>query len=228
MKATGIGTTAVFYILLGVSCPAFAGQEHQGEKRDQPQQRQGSHQQAGPQQLHGQQQPQQRANQPQRHVQQEARPAQNRSQQHVQQEAQQSQNRQSDHARGQQAGAPHAAPQGRQRAWQDHRASNWQSDHRSWQRRGGYSGYRIPEARYGGYFGSGHNFRIGGLPFAVVGGYPRFQYGGYWFSMVDPWPGDWANNWYDTDDVYVSYQDSGYYLFDRRHPGVGIAISVSM
>lgn len=62
----------------------------------------------------------------------------------------------------------------------------------------------------------------------VVGGFPRFQYGGYWFSMVDPWPGDWANNWYDTDDCYVVYQDNGYYLFDRGHPGVGIAISVSL
>jgi hypothetical protein len=62
----------------------------------------------------------------------------------------------------------------------------------------------------------------------VVGGFPRFQYEGYWFSLVDPWPGDWGNDWYDTDDVYVSYQDNGYYLFNRRHPGIGIAISVSM
>jgi hypothetical protein len=62
----------------------------------------------------------------------------------------------------------------------------------------------------------------------VVGGDPRFQYQGYWFSLVDPWPGSWANNWYDTDDVYVSYVNNGYYLFDRRHPDVGIAISVSM
>ena len=62
----------------------------------------------------------------------------------------------------------------------------------------------------------------------VVGGFPRFQYGGFWFSVVDPWPGDWSNNWYETDDVYVVYQNDGYYMYNRRHPHVGIAISVSM
>ncbi|SPE40490.1 hypothetical protein SBA7_1390011 [Candidatus Sulfotelmatobacter sp. SbA7] len=70
--------------------------------------------------------------------------------------------------------------------------------------------------------------RIYGLPFLVVGGYPRFQYNGYWFSMVDPWPEYWANDWYDTDDVYVTYADNGYYLFDRRYPNVGMAINISM
>jgi hypothetical protein len=45
---------------------------------------------------------------------------------------------------------------------------------------------------------------------------------------VDPWPEYWANNWYDTDDVYVTYADNGYYLFNRRYPNVGIAISISM
>src|ERR1017187_359084 len=119
-------------------------------------------------------------------------------------------------------------PQERQRVWQEHRAGNWQSDHRNWQQRGGYNGYQIPQERYHGYFGVNHGFRIGGLPLTVVGGFPRFQYGGYWFSMIDPWPGEWADDWYDSDDVYVDYMDGGYYLFDRMHPGVGIAISVSM
>jgi len=50
------------------------------------------------------------------------------------------------------------------------------------------NGYRIPDDRFHGYIGSAHGFRIKGLPFLVVGGYPRFQYGGYWFSPVDPWP----------------------------------------
>jgi hypothetical protein len=115
-----------------------------------------------------------------------------------------------------------------QSTWQQHRAGNWQSDHRSWQQRGGYNGYRIPNDRFRGDFGWGHGFRIGGLPFLVVGGYPRFQYGGYWFSLLDPYPGDWDSDWYDTDDVYVGYADNGYYLYNRRHPGVGIAVSISM
>jgi len=46
----------------------------------------------------------------------------------------------------------------------------------------------------------------------VVGGFPRFRYGGYWFTLVDPWPGYWSNNWYETDDVYVVYANNGYYI----------------
>jgi hypothetical protein len=113
-------------------------------------------------------------------------------------------------------------------AWQQHRTQNWQSDHRTWQQRGGYSGYRIPDDRFRVNFGPEHEFRILGLPFLVVGGYPRFQYGGYWFSAVDPWPESWAADWYDTDDVYVTYVDNGYYLYDRRYPTVGIAINISL
>jgi len=62
----------------------------------------------------------------------------------------------------------------------------------------------------------------------VVGGYPRFQYEGYWISLVDPWPEYWGNSWYDNDDVYVTYADNGRYLYNRRYPNVGIAISISM
>ncbi len=69
---------------------------------------------------------------------------------------------------------------------------------------------------------------IQGRPFLVVGGYPRFQYEGYWISAVDPWPEYWGNDWYDTDDVYVNYADNGYYLYNRRYPTApGIAISIS-
>lgn len=58
-------------------------------------------------------------------------------------------------------------------------------------------------------------------------GYPRFSHGGFSFLLVDPWPEYWAENWYDTDDVYVDY-DGGYYLYNRSHPDVAIAISVVM
>ncbi|MFP5229075.1 MAG: hypothetical protein ACLGXA_15780 [Acidobacteriota bacterium] len=121
----------------------------------------------------------------------------------------------------------HQTQRVRQSAWQQHRAGNWQADHRTWQQRGGYHGYRIPDARFRGYFGPDHEFRIQGLPFLVVGGYPRFQYRGYWMSVVDPWPESWGNNWYDNDDVYVVYADNGYYLYNRSYPGVGLAISIS-
>jgi len=112
--------------------------------------------------------------------------------------------------------------------WQGRRARDWRSDHRTWEQRGGYHGYRIPEYRFGRYFGQGHLFRIHDLPVIVTGGYPRFLYGGYWFSLLDPWPEYWTADWYETDDVYVVYGGDGYYLYNRRYPSVGIAVSISM
>ncbi len=250
MKTIAIGSTAVLFVLLGMAVPAFAVQDRHGEKQNESKPQQSTHQQAKPQR----QQPSHAQSQPQKRVEPQPRQAQNQSKNpseqprqaksqpqraaekqtpavrnHPQERSnQQSQSRQVDQGNHQTAKDREQRPQERQRAWQDHRAGNWQSDHRTWQQRGGYSGYRIPDERYGGFFGVSHGFRIGGLPFMVVGGFPRFQYGGYWFSMVDPWPGDWADDWYDNDDVYVSYIDNGYYLFNRRHPGIGIAVSVSM
>jgi hypothetical protein len=58
-------------------------------------------------------------------------------------------------------------------------------------------------------------------------GYPRFSYGGFWFLLVDPWPGSWAENSYATDDVYIDYAD-GYYLCDRRHRSFRLAITVEL
>jgi hypothetical protein len=99
------------------------------------------------------------------------------------------------------------------------RATTWQSEHQTWTQRGGYSGYRIPDARFHLYFGHDHFFRIGGMP--------RFQYDGFWFTMMDPWPEDWAPGWYASDDVYVDYVGDGYYLFNRNHPGVQLALTVT-
>jgi outer membrane biosynthesis protein TonB len=79
---------------------------------------------------------------------------------------------------------------------------------------------RIPDARFRSNFGRGHEFRIG-TP-TLVGGYSRFQYGGYWFGFVQPWP----DGWYYTDDVYVDYIDGGYYLCNPYYPGAQVAISV--
>lgn len=58
-------------------------------------------------------------------------------------------------------------------------------------------------------------------------GYPRFEYGGFAFLMLDPWPEYWAENWYAADDVYILYDD-GYYLCDRRYPQARLAISIEL
>ena len=111
-------------------------------------------------------------------------------------------------------------------AWQQHRAHNWQNEHRDWQQRGGYNGYRIPEDNYRGYFGPDHGFRMNSYPVNMVGGYPRFQYGGLSFSVVDPWPEYWSDNWYDNDDMYIDYSGDGYYLYNRSYPQDRIAMTV--
>ena len=238
MKIIGITSTAILSLVLGVAAPAYAQHDEQGENQDHAKQEQGGHEQAGHEQQHGQQQraqgQQQRAQQQQdQHNQQQAQQNQRQQDQHNQQQAQQEQRHQDQH--NQQQARERQQPQRgeqqqrvQQSAWQEHRSHDWQSDHRDWRQRGGYRGYRIPDDRYRGYFGPSHGFRINGLPFLVVGGYPRFQYQGYWISTVDPWPEYWGNDWYDNDDVYVNYVDNGYYLYNRRYPGEGIAINITL
>lgn len=79
---------------------------------------------------------------------------------------------------------------------------------------------RIPDDRFRSNFGRGHEFHMGNP--VLVDGYSRFQYGGYWFGFVQPWPADW----YYTDNVYIDYVDGGYYMYDPYYPGERIAISV--
>jgi len=210
MKVVRITSTAILSLLLGIAALAYA--QHEDEKQDHAQQ-QGGHEQGKPQQQHAQQQ---RHEQQEQHNQQQAKHRQQQQNQHNRQQARQQPQRTQQQQRIQQS------------AWQQHRSQNWQSDHRTWQQRGGYRGYRIPDDRYRGYFGPSHRFRINGRPFLVVGGYPRFQYQGYWISTVDPWPETWGNDWYDNDDVYVNYVDNGYYLFNRSYPGQGIAINITL
>jgi hypothetical protein len=55
-----------------------------------------------------------------------------------------------------------------------------------------------------------------------VGGQPHFQYGGYSFIIVQPWPTGWGYN----DNVYIIDIDGVYYLVDDVHPGVQLALTV--
>jgi len=246
MKTIEITSTAILSLLLAAAAPLYSQHEQQDEKQDHPKQQGTRHEPAKPQPQHAQQQrrsepthqqsshaQQADRQKPSGHTQKQPQHAQrqqdNGHQQHAQQQRQEH-NNQPQHA--QNGNALPQRNQAEQRvqhtAWQQHSSQHWDSDHRNWQQRGGYHGYRIPDNRFRGYFGQDHGFRIYGLPFMVVGGYPRFQYHGYWLSAVDPWPEYWGDDWYDNDDVYVTYVDDGYYLYNRRHPNVGIAISISM
>lgn len=216
MKPVRLIGAGVLLLLLGAVAPTYARQDQQDNKPPKQEEKAKPAKQERQPQAKPEKQQQQRGQQQQAKTQQNEQRQQAKTQQNERQQRGQ-----------QQAYRPSKQEQGQQQvAWQDHRARDWQSEHRNWQQRGGYSGYRIPDDRYRGYFGQDHSFRIYGLPEMVVGGYPRFQYEGFWFSVVDPWPEAWSNNWYDNDDVYVVYSGGGYYLYDNSHPGIGLALSV--
>jgi hypothetical protein len=232
MKSVGL-IRMVVLLLLGTVGPTYAQQEQQQEDKRQKQEQKPKpekQQEAKPQKQEeqqakdqqGQEKKQKQENKSARQEQQqEAKPQKREQQQEKGQQKQQQANRPSQQEQ-------HGKPGEQQAAWEGHRAHEWKSEHRDWNQRGGYNGYRIPEDRYRGYFGPSHAFRIYSYPVVVVAGYPRFQYGGFWFSVVDPWPEYWSDDWYDNDDVYIAYYGDGYYLYNRRFPQDRIAISVSV
>jgi hypothetical protein len=203
------------------------GQRDKPAKQDQQQAKQQQDQQQGRRQDNSarqQQQQQARREQNQQEQQRERDNSAGQQQQARRQDDQQHQQSQKQNYRSGQERSP-AQTRRQQVAWQGDRAHSWKSEHRDWQQRGGYNGYRVPEARFRGYYGQDHGFRIYSLPVRYVGGHRRFQYGGYWFGLVDPWPEYWSPDWYDSDDVYVDYGGDGYYLYNRRYPSDRIAIS---
>ena len=79
----------------------------------------------------------------------------------------------------------------------------------------------IPEDRYKANFGQQHRFHVSQADYSRD---RRFQYGGYWFGFVDPWP----SNWVYTQDVYVVEINGVYYLCNPMYPGVNILLSVTL
>jgi|SRR5580704_9527175 hypothetical protein len=79
---------------------------------------------------------------------------------------------------------------------------------------------RISDEHFRAHFGHEHHFAVRHV--TVVNGERRFAYGGYTFAFAEPWPAGWAY----SDDCYIDFVDGGYYLFNLRHPGVRIAVSV--
>jgi hypothetical protein len=237
MKHGGVIGTAILFLLLGTTAPAYAQREQQGKDKDKSEQ--GKQQkQAKPAQQPRQQQADKSAQQPRQ--QQADKPAQQAHQQQAKQPPQQERPKSSygsayhggvqpgDRTYGgvHHSGVPQQKAQVRS-GFGESRARSWDNDHRSWAQRGGYNGYRIPEQRFRTYFGRDHYFRIYNLPMVFVGGYPRFRYDGYWVTFVDPWPEMWPGTWYETDDVYLDYIDDGYYMYNRTRPGPGIAVIIA-
>jgi hypothetical protein len=196
---------ASLLLVPGAIAPAFA-QGREQEKQPEKQQAKPAQQQAKP------------AAQPQ-HAQQQAKPA--VQPQRAQQEAKPAVQPQ----RAQQPAKPAAQPQRAQQqtkpAVQPQRAQQQARPAQQPQRAQAAAGHgRIPDDRFRSSFGSGHTFHVSRANFS--GGSGRFQYGGFWFAIVNPWPAAWLY----TDSVYVDYMNGGYFLCDPIHPGVFLSITV--
>ena len=221
LKSFRIVGVAVVFLILGWTIPANARQGHedkpagqeQPQAKAQPQQQQRAPQQQAQKQPQQQRAPQQQAKaqpqqqkqvaQPKQQAQQQTRPATQPQQQAARPAAQQSQ--------------PQAASSQRPQRTQQAMASQRAQPALRLSARGNG---RIPDDRFQSNFGRSHEFHVGNP--VMVGGYSRFQYGGFWFGFVQPWP----VGWYYTDDVYIDYVDGGYYMFDPYYPGQRFAISV--
>jgi uncharacterized iron-regulated membrane protein len=213
MKYHRVISTAVMFLLLATTVPAFAqkGDEDKG----------GDGQKAQPAQHEAQPQHAQQAKaQPQRTEQAKAQP------QHAQQTKAQPQRAEQAKAQPQHAQQTKAQPQRAeqakaqpQHAQQTQRPARQQAPAVANNRGGGQHG-RISNANYSSHFGHEHSFHMGHP--RMMGGYNRFEYGGYSFGYNQGWPVGWGYN----DDLYVEYIDGAYFLCDLRFPGVQITLNM--
>jgi hypothetical protein len=230
MKVFAIVSTAALLLALGAAVPAFAQEEHheqeakpakQEPKAEQKQEPAKQEQKAQPAKQQAQDKPakQQEEAKPAKAEprQQEKQPQQAKTQpQPKQQQQDKSEKQQPAKQVKQDDRGKSAQPQHAQRTPEEEKRQRAEPALRLSVRSNG----RIPDDRFRSNFGREHYFRIGSP--VMVGGYSRFQYGGFWFGFVQPWP----SAWYYTDDVYVDYIDGGYYLMNPEYPSDRISISV--
>ncbi len=230
MKVFAIVSTAALLLALGAAVPAFAQEEHheqeakpakQEPKAEQKQEPAKQEQKAQPAKQQAQAKPakQQEEAKPAKAEprQQEKQPQQAKTQpQPKQQQQAKSEKQQPAKQVKQDDRGKSAQPQHAQRTPEEEKRQRAEPALRLSVR----SNSRIPDDRFRSNFGREHYFRIGSP--VMVGGYSRFQYGGFWFGFVQPWP----SAWYYTDDVYVDYIDGGYYLMNPEYPSDRISISV--
>jgi hypothetical protein len=244
MKAAALISTGVLILLLGSVVPTYAQDSHEQDSKPPKQEKQAKpekpqakpekqqeskpeKQQAGPeqrQQAKGQQaQQQQEKPAKQEEQQRQAKGQQQGQEKQQQQQAKQEQQQAKGHqeqqqkqeqARGGQQGQQHQ--QHAQRTPDEDRRQRAEPALRLSVRGQG----RIPDDRFRSNFGREHIFRISSP--RMVDGYSRFEYGGYWFGFVQPWP----DGWYYTDDVYVDFADGEYFLFNPNYPDVRVSLSV--
>ena len=246
MKAVGVISTTVLFLLVGYAVPAFAQDEHHEDAKPEHQEEKAKpaqhEEQAKPDKQQEQAKPEEHQAQAQKQEPQakpakqeeQAKPAKREEQAKSdkqepkanpvkQEEAKPGKQQEGNSVRHEQQaqGQEQANSNNHQRPERNAAEEQHQREQPALRLSARGEG-RIPEDRFRDNFGEGHRFVI--REPVMVGGYSRFQYGGFWFGFVNPWPVDW----YYTDDVYVDYIDGGYYLCNPYYPGERISISVVM
>ena len=230
MKVIGIMSTTVLFLLLGATLPAFAQEEHHEEAAKPAKQeaaKPAKQEEAKPAKQEAAKPAKQEAAKPAKQ-QEQAKPA--KQPQEAKTEKQQPENKpakQQEQAKPakqqEQAQAEkqqgHSGNGGQQHAQRSEAEQQRQRSAPALRLSVRGSG-RVPEDRFRASFGQEHVFVISEP--VIVGGFSRFQYSGFWFGFVDPWP----EGWYYTDDVYVDFIDGGYYLYNPYYPETRISISV--
>jgi hypothetical protein len=114
--------------------------------------------------------------------------------------------------------AKQARPEQQDRPAQQQDRQSAQQSQRDGENRGGGDHGRISDEHYRTSFGREHNFHVNQRDYDSR----RFEYGGYSFGFIDPWPAAW----YYTDDVYVVYANGGYYMYNPAHPAIRISVNI--
>jgi hypothetical protein len=224
MKTLGIAGAATLVLLLGNSVPGYPQEQQEHAKPPQQQEPKPT----TPPRAQDEEQPQRATPRPE--AGRDERAPQQEQKQEQRQERDQEKRAQDEAKKAQQQEQKVQEEQGR-REQEDQGRRAQQEQSRQAQRpaetgrvpsAAGNRGARIPEDHFRAHFGREHHFLIN-RP-VIIDNRPRFQYSGYWFEIIDPWPSDWSYR----DECYIDYLDDGYYLFDPYHPGMRLAIVLVM
>src|ERR1700686_620335 len=173
MKRIGVISTAVLSLALGVAAPVYAQQE-EDKTKPAPQEQKNAQQQDK-----NTQQEQKSALQQDKNAQQEQKNAQQQdknTQQEQKSALQQDKNAQQEQKNAQQ----------QDRNTQQEQKNAQQQQHPQQAQRSDVNvGARIPDDRFRPNFGREHTFRVNQTDYNRD---RRFQYGGYWFGLVNQWP----------------------------------------
>jgi flagellar motor protein MotB len=215
MKVVGVISVAALFLLLGAIVPAFGQDEHQPEAKPE----------AKPAQHEEETKPTKQQEQSKPEKQQETKPAKPENEaKSAKKEPAAKPAEQENEAKSAKKESDAKPEEHRNAAGEQHAQRTPAEEQRQHAvpalRLSARGSGRIPDDRYRANFGEEHTFVINDP--VIVGGFSRFQYGGFWFAFNNPWP----EGWYYTDDVYVSYIDGGYYLCNPYYPGARVGISV--